>query len=294
MQSNVLRVAALALACSVGGLTFSSDAAACTTDAWTNVTGGAIAGSPTDVARYSGECGMQAALAGTSFVWDNSPNGTTDGAANPYRARFYVYTGTAATSPKIFSATSGDDGGGSEAVGITRTSTGFSFAIPGTTIAPFAATGGASAFDNKWYGIEIFYQEGQSFTASIKHPNGDVSSLTSAGAVSAGPAVSSALLGIVGNTAATSALAFDDFESTRSAASAIGFLLRSDANGDNVCDASDLSGAAAEILGSLLGVPNLVGGQPDCNGDGAIDASDLSCSASIILNDLLNGTTCGL
>ena len=78
MQLNAIRFTALALALSGASLAYSSAASACTTDAWSSVTGAPTAAEPNTVKRYSGVCGMQPALAGSSFVTDDSPNGTTE------------------------------------------------------------------------------------------------------------------------------------------------------------------------------------------------------------------------
>jgi len=274
MQLNAIRFTALALALSGASLAFSSTASACTTGAWSSVTGAPTAAEPSAVKRYSGACGMQPELAGSSFVTDNSPNGTTDGTSNPYRARFYVYTGVNGNSPVVFSATDSDGGAGATAVSISRTTSGFSFTIPGTTVANFVESGGATVFNNKWYGIEIFYQNGQSFTATVRGANAPTATvLTSAGNVSGGPAVGSASLGVINAAASTTAMSFDDFESTRSAASAIGFRCRGDAND---------SGGAINVFDTVAIVAERVNGtlapgMPDCNEDGSINVFDTAC-----------------
>ena len=69
------------------------------------------------VRRFSGQCGLQAAAAGQSWVGDNTPGGA-GGGESIYRARVYVYAGQAGA--KVFTATTTDNGGGTEVVGVTR------------------------------------------------------------------------------------------------------------------------------------------------------------------------------
>jgi len=274
MQVNLFRTSVLALALSAGSLLASGEANACTTDAWSDAVGNPVAGSPNAVRRYSGLCGMSAALAGQSFVVDNSPNGTTDGASNPYRARFYVNTGVSTNNPLIFSATASADGGGAQAVGITRTSTGFSFDVAGTTVASFTEAAGATAFNNKWYAIEVFYQSGEPFVARVRGNRATAETvLTSAGNAS-GAAVGSARLGVINAAAATTALAFDDFESTRSVGSQIGRLCPGDANGDGSVNSGDAVAIANDFFGTRAS------GQPDCTEDGLVNAADATCVAN--------------
>lgn len=277
MQLNAFRVSTLALALA-GGLFASNDVAACTTDGWLlegSVTGSPTAGSPNGVKRYSGICGMQAALTGTSFVTNNSPNGTTDGTSNPYRARFYVFTGVTAATPEIFSATSADGGGGTPAVSISRTATGFSFTAQGASVGSFTEAAGATAFNNKWYAIEIFYQEGQPFTASVRGNRATAeTALASAGNMAGGVPVGSARLGVINAAAATTALAFDDFESTRSAATAIGRLCPGDADGGGSIGASDAIAIGNDFSGTRAA------GQPDCTEDGLVNVNDAICVAN--------------
>src|SRR5690606_24109310 len=92
MTRNLLAGAVLAVLPMGGAL-------ACTTTAWNGGATTATAGDPTTgVARYSGECGLEVGASG-GHVTDNSPN-----AEAAYRARFYVYTGTASGNPVIFEA----------------------------------------------------------------------------------------------------------------------------------------------------------------------------------------------
>ena len=275
MQLNAIRFTALALALSGASLAYSSAASACTTDAWSSVTGAPTAAEPNTVKRYSGVCGMQPALAGSSFVTDDSPNGTTDGTSNPYRARFYVFTGVNGNSPQIFRATSSDAGAGTESVLISRTADGFSFSIPGTTVGNFVEPAGASGFNNKWYAIEIFYQDGQPFTAAVRGNRATAETLlTSAGNVSGGIAVGSASLGVINAAASTTAMAFDDFESTRSASSAIGRLCPGDADGGGSIGAADAIAIANDFAGTRAS------GQPDCTEDGLVNVNDAICVAN--------------
>ena len=282
--SRKLLAAALLAAIPMGS------ALACTTDNWTDVANGGgtvtnapglTAGGPVEeVARYSGECGLEAVA--NSFVTNNAPDGE-----GVYRARFYVYTSGSGT---VFRASAADDNGGAEVLRVDYSAGTFSFFQNG------AASGtvtGAGVVANKWYSVEIAYEAGEAdgFSATVAG-NSTFSGSVAPQAAGAGT-VGSHSLGNIGGTGTVSA---DAFESTRSADTAIGRLLVSDADGSGACDADDLSVASQEIADILLGEvnPALASGQPDCDENGSIDADDLSCSAQIITTDLLDGTLCGV
>ena len=245
------------------------NALACQTTAWNGgAAAGATAGGPADgVARYSGACALTSDADGSAFVTDNSPNGETD-----YRARFYVYTGTAGGNPVIFRATSADDGGGSTLVEVTYTGNAFNFSANG-------ATGSAAGIQqNRWYSIEMYYDESTAFTASVQgNAAASPTNVTISGAPGAGT-VGSARLGTV--TAATNGntMRFDEFESTRSTTTAIGRLCRADANGDNIRN----SGDGLTIRNEFLQI-GTASGQPDCNEDGIINSGDGLCVRNIFL-----------
>ena len=246
-----------------------ASALACTTTAWNGGTVGATAGDPTTgVARYSGECGLKGAAAGNSHVTDNSPNGEAN-----YRARFYVYTGTATGSPVIFQATDADGAAGSALVQVVYDTANNQFDFTSG-----AAAGSATVADNKWYSVEFYYDAGNAITAKVQGSQATSPSVvTFAGAPAAGT-VQSARLGIIGATTAGDTMKFDEFESTRSTTTEIGRLCRGDANGTEPVNIFDRTSIVNEILGNALGQ-----GQPDCNEDGGVNVFDRTCIVNIIL-----------
>ncbi|MEJ5207009.1 dockerin type I domain-containing protein [Denitratimonas sp. CY0512] len=245
-------------------------ALACTTSAWSSVTGSAEAGNPKGrdgepaVPRYSGTCGLQAASAGASYVTDNSP-----GAEAIYRARFYVFTGSAANNPKIFSATTEDDNGGTEVVGIALNGSAMAFTVNGTTVSstvPVAAS--------KWYGVEIAYAANGPFEAKVRGANAAAETVVASAGNAGALTVGSASLGVLNAAANTIPLAFDAFESTRSADTEIGRLCPGDANNDGLVNSGDALAAINEFPPS--GSYSL--GQPDCTEDGLVNAGDALCA----------------
>jgi len=262
--TTTLLAAALLLALPTGS------ALACTVSNWSAATANALAGNQKGrnaepaVPRYSGECALKADSAGTSYVTDNTP-----GSESIYRARFYLFTGSAANGSKIFAATSADDGGGTEAFSISIASGALSFAVNGTTVAttvPVVA--------NKWYGIESIYRASGAFQAKVRGNNAAsetvVNSAGNAGAVTVG----SARMGVLSATANATAMAFDAFESTRSDTTEIGRLCPGDANSDSKVDSGDALAAMVEFPPSGA----YSAGQPDCNEDGKIDSGDALCA----------------
>ena len=264
IKNATLLAAALALALPM------SMASACTISNWSAATANAKAGnqkgrnSEPAVPRYSGECALKADSAGTSYVTDNTP-----GTEGTYRSRFYVFTGSAANGSKIFSATSADNGGGTEAFSISISGGNFAFAVNGTTV-----SGTATAAANKWYAIETIYRAGGAFQAKIRGANAAtetvLASAGNAGAVNVG----SARLGVLSATANATAMAFDAFESTRSDATEIGRLCPGDATSDSLVNSSDAIKILAEVPPSGPYAP----GQPDCNQDGLVNSGDAICA----------------
>ena len=267
--SRNLLAGALLAALPMGG------ALACTTTAWNGGAVNATAGDPSgDVARYSGSCGLEVAASGSGHVTDNSPANETD-----YRARFYVYTGTASGNPVIFQATDADGAAGTALVTVTYDTANNQF-----DFASGSATGSASGIqDNKWYGIEFYYDAGAAITASVKGAAASsATSVTFTGAPASG-SVNSARLGVLGAATAADTMKFDEFESTRSTTTPIGFLCRGDANGDSIINVQDASAVVAERLGT-----SLAAGQPDADESGIVNVQDAS---SIVALRLAN-TTC--
>lgn len=258
--SRNLLAGALLAALPMGG------ALACTTTAWNGgAINGAIAGDPSaDVARYSGECALQPVAAGGSYVVDNSPVNETD-----YRARFYVYTGSPTGSPVIFRATDADDAGGTALIDVTYNAGAgsFDFSANGAT----GSQGGIQA--NRWYGVEMYYDAGAAFSATVKGNAGAAQTVAISGTPGA-QTVNSAALGAVTAAAGSDTLKFDEFESTRSTTTSIGWLCRGDSNGDGAIGVADAIGVANEFGGSLAS------GQPDCNEDGLVGVADAICIAN--------------
>lgn len=252
-----------------------SGALACTTGAWNGgAINGAVAGDPDGgVARYSGECALEPVAAGASYVIDNSPANESN-----YRARFYVYTGNPSGSPVIFRATDADDAGGTARIEVTYDNAGnsFNFSANGAT----GSIGGIA--DNRWYGIELYYAAGSEFTASVKGNVGTAQNVVISGTPGA-QTINSAALGAITAAGASDTMKFDEFESTRSTTTGIGFLCRGDANGTEPVNILDRTAVVNEIL-STSRAP----GQPDCTEDGAVNILDRTC----IVNKILSGGSC--
>lgn len=252
-----------------------SGALACTTAAWNGGATAATAGDPTTgVARYSGECGLEPAAA-VSHVTDNSPN-----AEAAYRARFYVYTGAATGDPVIFEATASDGNAGAKLVQVTYdTGNGqFDFAANG-------ASGSASGIQaNKWYSVEVFYQQSAAFSATVQGAGSASPIAVTVSGTSGAGTVGSARLGTLTAAGGAETMKFDEFESTRSTTTAIGRLCRGDATADNAINVFDTVAITRERVNGILAT-----GQPDCNEDGNINVFDTACAVSL----RLNSATCG-
>ncbi len=266
MTKNLM-AAALLMALPVGA------SFACTTTAWNGNTGaaaGAEAGGPLastgGFARYSGDCALRTGAG--EFVTDNTPGGTGSGGESVYRARFYVLT---SGTGKVFSATTGDSNGGAEVVGVTFDGSAFTFS-GATGVSPIPATA------NRWYSVEISHNSGGAFSAVVQG-NGGATATTQSG-TSAAASVGSASLGLL---AGTGSMIVDEFESTRSADTAIGRLCPGDTNASGTYSATDLARIRNEILTILSASPVLAGGQPDANESGGVTATDISVVRAKIL-----------
>lgn len=248
-----------------------SGAMACTVGAWnganTTATDANSSGPPVaGFARYSGLCGLRTAASGV-VVADNSP-----GAEATYTSRFYVHTGLTSGNAKIFSATTADDGGGSETIGITYNSGSpgnFDFSINGASIGQIT---GITA--NNWYSVDFVFQSGASFDVDVGGASGNnldgFSQNLTVAPIAAG-SVGSATMGFISGSG-VGVLQFDEFDSTRSTTK-IGRLCRGDANGSGTVTAGDRFTITQE-----LALPPVVAvGQPDCNESGTITASDRFC-----------------
>lgn len=267
-----------------------SSVLACGTVAWSTTTGAPVADDPdasavtnapeaASVKRYSANCGLAPASGAASHVTNNT---VADGV---YRARWYVYTGLSTGAPRMFEAFTADSGGGTSVFSATYDRAGGDFdftagagAMPSIVVAP-----------NRWYSVEVFHNTGSALTVSVEGANGAVAdsvALTStSGAAVAGTVesvrlgnVNGAALGFAATPAANnnSGFSVDEFDSTRSATTAIGRLCRGDANGnanvaigDNDLSALDAGAIIAERFGTAIAP-----GQPDANEDGTVTALD--------------------
>ncbi len=259
-------------------------AMACTTSAWSSVSGAPVAGDPIpgdgDVTtRYSGLCGLKTASGGSSYVVSNHPADST------YRARFYVLT-TPTANATVFQAYS-DEAATTPVITVEYQpgASAFAFTIPG---APLANVTGIQA--NQWYGIEVFRQVGAPAVVSVQGGGGNgfdpvdnrneqnitriVATVNSGTNNATGGTVEAARLGAIGAT--TGVVTVDEFDSSRSAATPIGFLLRGDANSSGTRDAGDVTATARESV-----LPGSFAGQPDCNESGSVDAGDVTCIARV-------------
>ena len=261
MTKNLM-AAALLMALPVGA------SFACTTTAWNGNTGaatGAEAGGPVPAtgafARYSGSCALRTGTG--EFVTDNTPGGTGPGTEAVYRARFYVLTSSTGTA-KVFSATAGNGNTGAEAVGVSYDAGAGTFTFSGVT-AP-AVTGITAG---RWYSVELFHNTAGgmgSFTASVAGNNGFTGSSTGTATATG---IGSASLGMISGGAGT--LIVDEFESTRSADTAIGRLCPGDTNADGQRNVTDAIRARNEFVS---GGASPTSGQPDLTENGVVDVTD--------------------
>ena len=98
-----------------------------------------------------------------TYVTDNNPGGEAI-----YRARFYVFTGRSGV--KVFSATTADNGGGTEVIGVTFTGSAFQFAVNGAVVPDAAIPNAVGGGSNKWYSVELLYQASGAFQATVGGP----------------------------------------------------------------------------------------------------------------------------
>ncbi|SDD87627.1 hypothetical protein [Aquimonas voraii] len=259
-----------------------ASAEACNKNAWLGnqaAAAGALASGPelpagntNKIPRYSGKCAVKTSAG--QFVTDNTPS-----AEATYRARFYVYT---STTGKFFTATASDDSAGAEIVGVSFDGSAFNFS------GPSGLSGSAPAVPNRWYSIEILHQSGGAFSASVQGANATTASTVTG--TSATGSVGSAAIGFIG--AGSGSFVLDEFESTRSATTAIGRKCRGNANGtDTIISLADRIQIGNEINGAVTGTGVAIG-QPDFNEDGIVSLADRTLVAQIISSNQ-GGTFCG-
>jgi len=121
----------------------------------------------------------------------------------------------------------------------------------------------------RWYSVELFHNTAGgagSFTASVAGNNGFTGSSTGTATATG---IGSASLGMISGGAGT--LIVDEFESTRSADTAIGRLCIGDTNASGTRNVADAIAVRNE---ALSGGATPAGGQPDANENGTINAQD--------------------
>lgn len=235
-----------------------STAMACTTSLWNGgETGTPEAGSPTDVSRVSGSCGMKLTAPGS--VKDTSP--MEEAAAY---IRFYVFAELSAGAPVIFEAFAADD---ASLLTVSFDGSNFVFDAGAGASTPVAGKAG-------WNLVEIFWTDA---TAMEYWVNTDATQEAALGSISAAAGkMDYVILGT--SDTYTGTLTFDDYEAHRS--TPVGGLLMGDSNGNLSVNVFDLISIQNEILGNALAP-----GQPDCNLNGSVNVFDLICTQNIILGN---------
>lgn len=255
--TNSVLAAAVLLA-----LPFASEA--CTKNAWngnTSASDGVRAAGWVDTPQLRAYEGLCAAEAGAGqFVTDNTPS-----AEATYQALFYVYT---SGTGKVFTATTAQSNGGTEAVGVSYNGTAFTFSgVSGVSAIPAVAS--------RWYAVRLTYQSGGAFSVAVRGNGSDTVATGSGTAPSA--TIESASLGLIGT--GTAAFVFDGFQSTRST-TPIPFLCKGDTNGDGSRTIVD---AGRQRNHFLSGGSTPAGGQPDVNEDGFVTIVDAGLTRNIFL-----------
>ena len=247
------------------GLSLGLNAQACTTDGWASDFGTPIAGSPTDVSRYSELCALE--ISDTSYVQSDAASDTR------YIGRFYFLPKTGGTGKVDILIAYSDQ------VVTDVTTDLFTISYDGTDFifdATEAVGGSASTpASSGWNLVEFEYNsdsgnfnfwvnEAWDFDAlSYAAPTGNFASGTGK--------VEAVQLGAPnGMGDFTGEIIFDAYEAHRT--TNVGALLAGDANGDGNVNSGDTVGIINENLGDILAQ-----GQPDCNGDGNVNSGDTIC-----------------
>ncbi|MGM0657940.1 MAG: dockerin type I domain-containing protein [Pseudomonadota bacterium] len=264
---NMVAARTVAAGCVLGLFLAAQSASACTLQSWSSVSGAVAPGGPNpdetnnevQSPRYSGLCAMAASEQG--FVEDTNPGGI-----DRIRARFYVLADNTADavvyegfngSTSIFTVGLGADGA------VTLSGDGISQSLT------------AAGVSGNWNSIEIDWDAGGGQIALWVNSDADSENPDSSGSLTSSELVSSVRLGNLNSAAG--ALSFDAYESRRT--TAVGQLLRSDANADGARNSQDIAEMVNELLGS-----SLAPGQVDCNEDGEINSQDLACLVNILLS----------
>ena len=251
-----------------GLLTIGMAASACTTSAWSSVTGDVVdggAGDPTPkLSRYFGLCAIQVNGAG-GYVTQNDANVFVD--ETSLIQRFYFHA-TGSGTVTLFNAF--DSGSGAV----------FSLTYDGTNVNFVSQDGGSStlfAVDSSvdWHSVEVFWRSNGVVDLWV-----DSNSLTAAGSDAQGSSgsassIASIQLGAIGGLGGFTAVGLDEYESRRS--SAIGRVVPGDTDLDGDVDSSDIQAVVDEFFGGT------VGGMGNCNQDDNADlnSSDIQCQVDI-------------
>lgn len=271
MFSTAFKFSAAVLAAAAAlSVSQSVEAQACSTAAWTSVSGNAVAGSPTAVRRYSGRCGLSGTLPGGGYVVE-STNHAAEGTTAPLQARFFVFPAVTGGNVTIFQAMDANTAGNALAeVRYDAAAQRFDFISNGQTM---STTG--TAPPSRWYRVGLVYQAGQAIVPTVVGNGGTTFTFTGT-ATSGGSAVEAVRLGAVSGTA-TGSVFVDEYEASRAAvggSSPFAAVCRGDANGDGQIGVGDAISVANEFIGTMAN------GQPDCNEDGQIGVGDAICVAN--------------
>lgn len=262
---------ALALGLSAG------TASACSTAAWTSVTGAPVAGGPLEgngVIRYRGLCGLRTAAGGNSYVAVD--HGTQE---STYRARFYFFASASGTVMESYS----DAGATTPVISVAYDSSAgtISATVPGST-----GLSVSGIVPNRWYGVQVTRIVGQPAVLQVRGGGGTATSATINQSVTGtgnatGSGVRLTRLGAIG--AAAGAITVDEFEASRGA-NPIALRCRGDANGSGGYEINDVIGVLGEVLfiqGDSTKSPS--SGSPDYNEDGIVTINDVVGALNAIL-----------
>jgi len=241
---------------------------ACSLGAWDGNGTTSLAGGPgdaNDFARYQGLCAMQTAGA-TPTVLNNGIGGATSGPSGEATmvARFYFLPGAA--SGDIF--TTYEEDSPSTAVYTV------SYSSPNVTVTPngggapvVVAVGGTN-----WHSVEISWvNNGGAINVWVDSDATIDAADASTTSEASADVINSAVLG------GSAGMIFDAYESRRT--TAVGRLLRGDANADGTVNIGDAVGVVAELNNVVT-----ASGQPDCTEDGVINIGDAVCVVAILNN----------
>jgi hypothetical protein len=258
--------------------------AQCSTAAWTSVSGNATAGSAPAVRRYSGACGLSAAMPGTGYVVESTNHGN-EGVTAPFRARFFVYPAISAGNVVVFQAMDANTAGNALVqVRYDADAQRFDFinsagAVRSTTV---------TAPSSRWYRVTIQYSANSptGFNASVVGNGGQTITVGGSAQATTNVGVQAVRLGAVVGTATAGSVLVDEYEASRAdlaTANPYSMVCRGDANKDGNLNVFDTIQIINEGVFGTLAI-----GQPDCNEDGSVNVFDTIC----IINRSLASDTC--